>query len=412
MNLYRKLKNEMENHEEFWNYYNVNFGDVFQNQEAARTFIYKYFDRGSKLPALDSWVESTDNYIEMRNVHTVNVFFIGIFLQRIIDENIVIKSEVSSDYPFSYLWYLVCLAHDVGYVYERYSDTYIKKPLELYCEHYNSNQHNRVTMCASKFYVRSAWYKENGIKIGSFNLLPWNFRMNPYYKYKNQIYKLSKNIEYNNGTIIKRPRYSLGTINNYFYYRLYEMNTLDHGIVGADDLFSRLAGNYLTQYRRMNTRYFSEGNICSFYNQEELYFCSEQIKIFAYIADCIASHNMYKADDNEQCRAKYIEYSLISLLPERFRLISYKENPLLFILCVADTIEPSKKFIEYSNEDVLKLISIEYNASNNFLHVEVDEKLYASTAGKEYVSSIKSLEQWCDIKTIVEVKKFGGNNTD
>ena len=79
MNLYRKLKNEMENHEEFWNYYNVNFGDVFQNQEAARTFIYKYFDRGSKLPALDSWVESTDNYIEMRNVHTVNVFFIGIF---------------------------------------------------------------------------------------------------------------------------------------------------------------------------------------------------------------------------------------------------------------------------------------------------------------------------------------------
>ena len=99
-------------------------------------------------------------------------------------------------------------------------------------------------------------------------------------------------------------------------------------------------------------------------------------------------------------------------MPERFRLISYKENPLLFILCVADTIEPSKKFIEYSNEDVLKLISIEYNASNNFLHVEVDEKLYASTAGKEYVSSIKSLEQWCDIKTIVEVKKFGGNNTD
>ena len=97
----------------------MNFGDVFQNQEAARTFIYKYFDRGSKLPALDSWVESTDNYIEMRNVHTVNVFFIGIFLQRIIDENIVIKSEVSSDYPFSYLWYLVCLAHDVGYVYKK-----------------------------------------------------------------------------------------------------------------------------------------------------------------------------------------------------------------------------------------------------------------------------------------------------
>ena len=95
-----------------------------------------------------------------------------------------------------------------------------------------------------------------------------------------------------------------------------------------------------------------------------------------------------------------------------FQPIYYKENPLLFILCVADTIEPSKKFIEYSNKDVLKLISIEYNAFNNFLHVEVDEKLYASTAGKEYVSSIKALEQWCDIKIMVEVKMFGENDTD
>ena len=110
---------------------------------------------------------------------------------------------------------------------------------------------------------------------------------------------------------------------------------------------------------------------------------------------------MYKADDNERCRATYVEYSLNSLLPEMFQPISYKENPLLFILCVADTIEPSKKFIEYSNKDVLKLISI-----------EVDEKLYASTAGKEYVSSIKALEQWCDIKIMVEVKMFGENDTD
>ena len=43
MTLYKELRNEMENHKEFWNYYNVNFGDAFQNQTAARDFIYKYF---------------------------------------------------------------------------------------------------------------------------------------------------------------------------------------------------------------------------------------------------------------------------------------------------------------------------------------------------------------------------------
>lgn len=46
--------------------------------------------------------------------------------------------------------------------------------------------------------------------------------------------------------------------------------------------------------------------------------------------------------------------------------ISYKDNPLLFILCVADTIEPSKKFPNYRNEDVLNLISIEYSLNDNF----------------------------------------------
>ena len=44
--------------------------------------------------SLDIWTKSIDQYIEMRNVHTVNVFFIGIFLQRRIDENISIKSSI------------------------------------------------------------------------------------------------------------------------------------------------------------------------------------------------------------------------------------------------------------------------------------------------------------------------------
>ena len=48
----------------------------------------------------------------------------------------------------------------------------------------------------------------------------------------------------------------------------------------------------------------------------------------------------------EICKAKYVDYSLNCLLPDRFRLISYKDNPLLFILCVADTVEPSKRFAD------------------------------------------------------------------
>lgn len=69
------------------------------------------------------------------------------------------------------------------------------------------------------------------------------------------------------------------------------------------------------------------------------------------MADCIASHNMYMTDDNEGRIAKYMDYSLNCLLPDKFEPISYKDNPLLFILCVADTIEPSKRFMNYHNEE-------------------------------------------------------------
>lgn len=42
MTLYQKLRNEMENHRGFWNYYGVNFEDVFQDEGVARDFIYNY----------------------------------------------------------------------------------------------------------------------------------------------------------------------------------------------------------------------------------------------------------------------------------------------------------------------------------------------------------------------------------
>ncbi len=102
----------------------------------------------------------------------------------------------------------------------------------------------------------------------------------------------------------------------------------------------------------------------------------------------------------------YRDYSLDCLLPDKFQLISYKDNPLLFILCVADTIEPSKKFLNYRNEEVLNLISIDYNVNTNLLYVEVDEELYNSDVGHKYVSDIEGLETWCDIKTIVVPKRI------
>lgn len=398
MTLYQKLRNEMENHRRFWNYYGVNFDDVFQDEEAARDFIYNYFKGGSKLYSLDTWANSMNEYMQMRNVHTVNVFFIGAFLQRIIDKNIAIKSEVSSQYPFSYIWYLLCLAHDFGYVYENYSKVYLELP---------EKQHYRRCcrkMDIPKFFPRKRWYQEHGINI-TYLYPQFGEKSNVSYYRRDVEQRLRCNIEYNNGIVIKRPRYSREAINNYFYYRLYEMNTLDHGIIGGDEFFSRLVVNYVKEYRVMAIKDFFQESIYNFHNERGLHFCSEQFKLFAYVADCIASHNMYMAD-NESSRV-YTNYSLDCLLPDKFEPISYKDNPLLFILCVADTIEPSKRFTNYHNKDLLNLISIDYIKDTNFLYVEIDEELYNSDAGHRYVRDIKGLTKWCDIETDVKPKIFG-----
>lgn len=89
--------------------------------------------------------------------------------------------------------------------------------------------------------------------------------------------------------------------------------------------------------------------------------------------------------NNEQTqRDKYMKYGLENLLQENFIKISYEDNPLLFVLCVADTIEPSKRFPSYGNEEILELLSIGFDKSRNLLYVEIDEELFNSDEGIRY----------------------------
>ena len=399
MTLYQQLQNEFKNHRDFWNYYGMGSDDVLGNERKARKFIYEYFKSGSKQYVLGAGTNFEKEYINTRNVHTVNVFFIGAYLQRMIDEYLAIESEVSSSYPFSYLWYLLSLAHDFGYKYEDDSEVYLNMPERL--DYRRSCQ--RDTKGASIFMPREYWYREHGINV-LHTYPPYGEKSRWRYHVPRGMREYNGNIVYSNGTVIDKQRYSRKTINNYFYYRLNKMGTLDHGIVGADDFFSKMKINYMNEYRKVAKHDFFRGNLNEFHNEQGLHFCSEQFKIFTYIADCIASHNVYKA--GVMTRDDYEKYDLNSLVGNRFKPISYEDNPLLFILCVADTIEPSKRFENYSNERLLNLLSIYYHVGKKSLHIVMDEELYDSAAGRKYVARVEGLKHWCDIKTVVERVRF------
>ena len=118
MNLYEKIRQEMGEGREFWDYYKTDEIFSYEDKNVARKFIQSYFTAGSKQYVIREWCESDIQELSFRNIHTVNVFFIGIIIQRVIDANLCLLSEMGEDYSFSYLWYLTCLSHDLGYIYE------------------------------------------------------------------------------------------------------------------------------------------------------------------------------------------------------------------------------------------------------------------------------------------------------
>ena len=206
-------------------------------------------------------------------------------------------------------------------------------------------------------------------------------------------------LKYSNNTPFQLSWYNSDIKENYFKYRLLSMKKIDYGIIDADRLYSGLVENYHKQYRSN----LLEGNFNDLKNERGRHFCSEQFLIFTDICNCIAAHNVYMA--TKDSRNDYINYKLNDLLPENFKKISYKSDPLLFILCVADTLEPTKKFKNIPVKKVINNISIDYDDKENSVVVHIYERLknVCDSEIEKYIENVEELEKWCDIKARVVV---------
>lgn len=361
-NLLDTINNIFNNEPKIWNYYNINLNNPLEGKEQAAEFIYKYFKYACKI---NLYIDIDSQGIGRnfsRNIHTAIVFFIGAAIQLKIDPAWYIKSRIRGDeeqYPFSYIWYLTCLAHDFGYIFEEndYNDEleYMKE-----CVPYL----NKYTLVYD-FYRKCILNKPvHSPQKGDVVLYDSYFDM----------------VKFSNGMLIIRPVYSYRTINNYFRYRLFEMGKLDHGILGGERFYRELVEIYIKD------RYSSNGQVKFHYDQKRLW---------KYIRNCIQAHNIYKA--SESSRDIYIKYGLDELLPENYNKIVYDNNPILFILCLADTIEPTKKFVNDPPEYILKNISVNYDNQNNRLNIKVSKKLQDKTGYDSYINSVKELSDWCDV---------------
>lgn len=390
----------------------------FENDfKKTKNRIKGYFKSGNK----ENVVNDFDNLDELRLEHSMSLAYLGILINKNLKccfgnskgKSLDMYISVNNvHFEFNYVWNIICFYHDIGYNFEK-NKNYIFKIN-------NKNQKNKVSgySCNKK-------YAESNSEIcydAKFSFLYNRYFSNSFHQMfitsknntkKNQLspedYDRINNdfdikIEYikNSGgyekeQTLKNSNFYKSTIEKYYVYRKNEMGVFDHGILGGYMLFDNLVKNYVNKMaNKPNKTEFIADNMS---------YLIEQISLFAYMADCIASHNIFFP--NQSYEGIYSEYGLNELI-KYHKPVKFDSNPLLFLLYLVDSIDPIKYFEQKTDlkyDEILKSIYIDFPSCNTI------ELLISNLFGikdeiiEKYIKRIEGLSDWLGIDTNADYAK-------
>lgn len=304
-------------------------------------FINQHYEKGNKAEAFV--FPFCEDYHEFgKHVHTVSLYLMGLIVREAFEEKIRCKlsgfiCDLDSWYCYKYTWFLTSLYHDIASsVEEKYAQD--AKSLESFCE-------------------------QNGIT-----------------KYPD---------DQQNVLLRFDPAVRAG----YYQYRKEERRNQEHGIAAGYLLFDRLYKNFDCKVgQRM------QGSDVWLDQKRNLYWRKSHIDHFAYIADAIICHNIWLCTD--ECNEElYKKYKLDDLIVKTHQdRLSIDEDPLQFLLCLLDTIEPIKRFNNIPYMEVLQRISV--SIMNSYIRVQWDDSLEKNGCFKKWLASVKTLDSW--MKVIIE----------
>lgn len=423
------LKNDIEvligqNNRYDWNYFGISIHNLNPLDEPIQ-FISEMFMYAQKHMLNFEYKCNGQEIFEQnyRAAHSVSTFFIGILIaEKIteIDKFKITLSDPENEFPFSYLWSLTCLFHDRGYCFERdiqladeiknttMPDTYLRNTRHSYLKRQRTY---KVKLLKEKMNVNcSIWYgpysnnltEEQKHKFER-NAIDRQQIKNHNELIRNYYRKNKKKFVFDGGMHLKYPSYKSEIITNYFNYRLDQNNECDHGIAGGFLFYDLIIKNYKAAYFKENEQVGSI-NFENFVHCGRR-FCLEQIPVFAYIADCIISHNIWCTEEGTCHAEKYQQSGLESLIGKNYCKIKFNDNPILFILAIADTIDPIKTFASSNNQitsnQILEYVEIEANKS--CLEIHVDTRILDT---KQYFDKICQLKDWVDIEISIQDQNF------
>ena len=324
----------------------VNSNDLFSEtgKENCYRFIKDFFKYGEK-----EKVFSFDFKSEYKNngkhIHTVSLFLLGKYLEKIFNPSIfkkIMESISASDwYNYEYTWFLTCLYHDTASCIEE-----IRMPLNT------SNSQKQLD-----FY------------LGNFNIIytPYNYVPKKY------------------GVCL--TRFSEQLIKNYFFYRAISGNC-EHGIIGGYLLFDRFVKNF---YKHTKNHNFDEE---PYFGKDGLNWRREHLDHAAYISDAIICHNIWLSNNKKL----YEAYGLSPLIEEYKNILSFVDYPLQFVLCLLDTIEPTKRFEELPPKVVLESIKIEIIKPTS-IKIYWEAELQEEKNFLRWRDGIINLKDWMKVET-------------
>lgn len=188
-----------------------------------------------------------------------------------------------------------------------------------------------------------------------------------------------------------RETENLKIISNYFEYRVQQHQLIDHGIIGAFMLYDALM-KYDQEHQKLE-----EAGAIIF--SEHLTHGESNRNNIAEYAKIIAAHNMWYATDLAG-KIIYKNYNLDELIAKEdgSHRININQNPLLFLLCLFDTVEPLKRYIgdnqSYENiEKILKNINIDLQKESSKIIIHIIDDV-----GQVLSEHASTLEEWIDVR--------------
>lgn len=352
MNLYTFFEDCRSVERRYWEYAKFVKQNPVRYPRTGDIFLQEYFKMYNphlNIPLDKKKEVNEDSIWYFQSEETILMFFLGAHMLKLWGEKMEIMSCMGNGIPLSYEWYMMCLYHELGQQAKKRS---LWEGITQITE-----EAPQFPIAKADCYARQTKEKSMEEQMAS----------KPS-KYCSRGCK--GEIKFTNGRTIL---YTYVLNEDQKLDSKQRGNCMDHGQVAGDCLFWRLTQAY-QEYQEKLHDYMEEHKIC-----DQKINC-EPFKIFAYMADCMKNHSLV-------CESKI-----------RFSRVDFSGNPLLYILCVADRLNPIGKFPVENPARLMPYFTLDFQPQYKTIKWGINKKLAEMEEGKEYIKGLRELGRQVEVE--------------